>query len=198
MLTYAIIGSGKMGTALARHLTRAGIGCSIANTRGPDSLQSLVKELGETVVANSLEAALEADVVLLAIPFHTVEAFAKRRNDWSGKTIVDGTNAYDVTPEYLGGRLSSDIVAGAFRGASVVKAFNYLPSDIFALNPTANGGNRVMFAAGNHDEANAIVVALAKRLGFAPILLGRIDEGGRPLNVFGPLLLHNVVEFPAK
>jgi predicted dinucleotide-binding enzyme len=195
--TYAIIGSGNIGSDLARHLARAGIAFSIANKRGPDSLQPLVNELGDTVAAQSLEAAVDADIVFLAIPFSTVESFAKIRDDWSGKIIIDATNAYGVTPEYLAGRLSSDIVAGAFRGASVVKAFNYVGSKVLARNPAEHGGHRVMFIAGNHDEANATVAALAKRFGFAPIVLGRIDGGGQVLNLGGPLLLHNLIEFPS-
>jgi 8-hydroxy-5-deazaflavin:NADPH oxidoreductase len=193
-VTYAIIGSGNIGSALARQLTRVGIAYSIANKHGPDSLRPLVEELGGTIVAKSLEAAVDANVVLLAIPFGTVETFAQIRDDWSGKIVIDATNAYGAPPEYLAGRLSSDIVAAAFRGASVVKAFNYLPARVLARNPTEHGGRRVMFIAGNHDEANATVVALAEQLGFAPIVLGRIDEGGRLLNVSGPLLLHNLVE----
>lgn len=200
--TYAIIGSGNIGSALARILTRAGIALSIANKRGPASLRPLVEDFGDTVVAKNLEAAVDADIVFLAIPFASVEAFAQTRNDWSGKIIIDATNAYGVTPEYLAGRLSSDIVVGAFRGATVVKAFNYLPARVLAANPAQDGGRRVMFVAGNDDDANATVVALAERLGFAPILLGRIDKGGALLNLAAPLtdptslLLHNFVEFP--
>ncbi len=194
--TYAIIGSGNIGSALARILTRAGIALSIATKSGPASLRPIVEELGDTVVAKSLEAAVDADIVFLAIPFATVEAFGKIRNDWSGKIIIDATNAYGVTPEYLAGRLSSDIVIGAFPGATVVKAFNYLPARVLARDPSQDGGRRVMFVAGNDDGANATVVAVAERLGFAPILLGRIGEGGALLNLAAPLLLHNLVEFP--
>lgn len=194
--TYAIIGSGHNGTAIARAFTRAGIACSIANPRGPESLRPLVEELGELLVAKSVEDALEADVVFLAIPFVAVETFAQIRDDWSTKTVVDATNAHGVTPEYLAGRLSTDIVAAAFRGASVVKAFNYLPARVLARDPYQNGGRRVMFIAGNEDESNAMVAALAERLGFAPIPLGRIDEVGRLSHIPGPLVLHNLVEYP--
>ena len=194
--TYAIIGAGNNGTALARTFARAAIACSIANSRGPDSLRPLVDELGDTIVAKSLEAALDADIVVLAIPFAAVEDFAQIPYDWSGKIVIDATNAHGVTVEYMAGRLSSDIVADVLSGALVVKAFNYLPAYVLARDPSQNGGHRVMFIAGNHEEANATVVALAERLGFAPILLGRIDEGGRLVHIPGPLVLHNLVEYP--
>ncbi|MDB5516418.1 MAG: putative oxidoreductase [Tardiphaga sp.] len=57
---------------------------------------------------------------------------------------------------------------------------------------------RVVFVASNDDRASATVKALAEQLGFSPILLGRIDEGGRLLHVPGPLVLHNLVEHPLK
>jgi predicted dinucleotide-binding enzyme len=142
--TYATIGTGNMGTALAQLFNRAGIACSIANTRGPNSIRPLVEELGDTIVAQSLEAALDADIVFLRIPFVAVETFARMRDDWSGKIVIDATNAHGVTPELLAGRLSSDIVAGALRGASVVKAFNQLPARVLARDPSEDGGRRVV------------------------------------------------------
>jgi predicted dinucleotide-binding enzyme len=195
-MTYTIIGTGNVGTALARVFTRAGIDVSIANTRGPETIRPLVAELGDTVTARTLEDALDADIVFLAIPFVAVEAFARLRDDWSGTLVVDATNAYGVPPEVLAGRLSSDIVAGALRGASVVKAFNHLPARVLARDPAQDGGRRVVFVASNDAAASATVKALAEQLGFAPILLGRIDEGGRLLHIPGPLVLHNLVELP--
>jgi predicted dinucleotide-binding enzyme len=194
--TYSIIGAGHNGTALARAFARAEIACSVANSRGPDSLRPLVDKLGGTIVAKSVEAALGADIVVLAIPFAAVEDFAKIPHDWSGKIVIDAMNAHGVTAEYMAGRLSSDIVAEVLSGALVVKAFNYLPAYVLAEDPSFDGGRRVMFIAGNHDAPNAKVVALTERLGFAPILLGRIGEGGRLVHIPGPLVLHNLVEYP--
>ena len=187
-----------VSTALARLFSRAGIEVSIANTRGPETIQPLVKELGATVKARTLEDALEADIVFLAIPFVAVETFARIRNDWSGKIVIDATNAHGVSPEVLAGRLSSDIVAKAVPGAAVVKAFNQLPAGVLARDPSQDGGRRVVFVAGNDDKASATVKALAEQLGFSPILVGRIDEGGRLLHIPGPLVLHNLVEHPLK
>jgi predicted dinucleotide-binding enzyme len=197
-MTYAIIGTGNVGTALARLFSRAGIEVAIANTRGPETIQPLVKELGSTVKARTLEDALEADIVFLAIPFVAVEKFARIRRDWSGKIVIDATNAYGVSPEVLAGRLSSDIVARALPGAAVVKAFNQLPAGVLARDPSQDGGRRVVFVASNDDTASATVKALAEQLGFSPILLGRIDEGGRLMHIPGPLVLHNLVEHPLK
>jgi predicted dinucleotide-binding enzyme len=195
-MNYAIIGTGKVGSALARLFTRAGIAVSIANTRGPETIRALVEELGHTVTAKTVEEALHADVVFLAIPFVAVEAFARIRNDWTGKIVIDATNAYGVSPEVMAGRLSSDIIAKAVHGASVVKAFNQLPAGVLARDPVQDGGRRVVFVSSNDDEAAATIKTLAKQLGFSSIFVGRIDEGGRLLHIPGPLVLHNLVEYP--
>jgi predicted dinucleotide-binding enzyme len=197
-MNYAIIGSGKVGSALAHLFTRAGIAVSIANTRGPEAIRPLVETLGDTVTAATVEDALDADVIFLAIPFVAVEAFARVRADWTGKIVVDATNAYGVSPEVMAGRLSSDIVARAVPGASVVKAFNQLPAGVLARDPARDGGRRVVFVSSNEDEASATVKGLVEHLGFSPILVGRIDEGGRLLHIPGPLVLHNLVEHPLK
>jgi predicted dinucleotide-binding enzyme len=110
-MKYAIIGAGNVGTALARQFSRAGITVSIANTRGPETIAALITELGDTVTAVTIETAITADIIVLAIPFMAVEIFARTRDKWTGKIIVDCTNAYGATPEFLAGRLSSDIVA---------------------------------------------------------------------------------------
>ncbi|MBW8815853.1 MAG: NADPH-dependent F420 reductase [Caulobacterales bacterium] len=197
-MTYAIIGTGNVGTALARQFARAGIDVAIANRQGPDSIQPLVDELGAHVTATTLQAALDADVILLAIPFVAVEELAKTRADWAGKIVIDATNAYGVSPQVMAGRLSSDIVAKAVSGANVVKTFNQLPAALLARDPAQDGGRRVIFVAGNDETATTSVKDLASRLGFSAIVVGRIDEGGRLLHIPGPLVLHNLVEFPLK
>ncbi len=197
-MTYAIIGTGKVGTALARQFGRAGIKVSIANKRGPGTIQPFVNELGVAVRAATIDEALAADVLFLAIPFVAVQDFARLRNDWTGKIVVDATNAYGVSPDFMAGRLSSEIVAKALPGATVVKAFNQLPAALLASNSTQDGGRRVVFIASNDNQAGETVKTLAEQLGFSPILLGRIDEGGRLLHIPGPLVLHNLVEHPLK
>jgi hypothetical protein len=197
-MNYAIIGSGKVGTALARQFARAEIPVVIANSRGPASIQPLAQELGGSTRPGAIGAALEADVIFLAIPFVAVSDLARQRADWAGKVVIDATNAYGVSPEVLAGRLSSDIVASELPGASVVKAFNQLPAAALARDPRQEGGRRVVFLASNDEKASAEVKALAERLQFSPISLGRIDEGGRLLHIQGPLVLHNLVEYPFK
>ena len=117
-------------------------------------------------------------------------------SDWRGRIVVDATNAVDLpsfTPTDLGGRLSSEIVAQAVPGARVVKAFNTLMAAVLAGNPAEAGGRRVIFMSSEDADANAAVSALCERLGFYPINLGRISEGGRLQQFGGPLSAQNLV-----
>lgn len=195
-MSYAIVGAGNIGSALARQFARRGIDVSITNKRGPQSLSPLVKELGKYVTAATFADALKADVVFLAIPFPAVPDLATAGIDWNEKVVIDVTNAFGVPSETLAGRTSSEVVASLLPDAAVVKAFNHLPARVLALDPAQNGGKRVVFVSSNDEQASKTVEHLAQQLGFAPVALGRIDEGGRALNIVpGGLLLHNLVEY---
>jgi len=193
-MSYSIIGSGNVGTALARQFARSGIAVGIANTRGPDSIATLTAELGDKVTAMTLQDALKADVVILAVPFRAHQAIAGAATDWTGKIVIDAMNAYGVTPEELKGLASSDVVASAFPGAKVVKTLNQLPAKLLAMNPAENGGRRVMFVSGNDEAASASIAKLVEELGFASIALGKINEGGALLGMSGPLILQNLIK----
>jgi predicted dinucleotide-binding enzyme len=196
-MNYAIIGSGKIGSALARHFAGNGIPVALANTRGPDSLTALVRELGNAVVPKDLPGALEADCVVLAVPFGALRSVATALPDWKGKIVIDAMNAFGVPLAELGNSPSSARVARALPGAKVVKAFNHLPAAILAAEPTDKGGRRVVFVSGDDPDATATVLSLAEQLGFAPIDLGKIGEGGALIDVrgsrLGSLLLQDLV-----
>lgn len=193
-MTYAIIGSGNVGQALAHRFARSGISVSIANTRGPDSISDLAKKLGPAVTAVHLQDALNADVVIFAVPFAAHAAIAKAIASWEGKTVIDAMNFREPSLAPLEGLQSSDFVAQSLPGAKVVKTFNQLPAALLASDPAESGGRRVMFVAGNHDEANSEVANLVSSLGFAPVVLGKISEGGSLLRFRGPLVLQNLIK----
>jgi 8-hydroxy-5-deazaflavin:NADPH oxidoreductase len=184
-MKYAIIGSGKIGTALARTFARKNIEVAIANSRGPETLAPLTEELGPSVVPQSLQDAYEAEMIFLAVPFPAHKNVAKQFEQWNGKIVVDLTNAFHVAPEELGGLLSSEVVSEAFVGARLVKAFNHLPAAQLGTNPSVEGQRQTVFVSSNDTHASAVVAAVATQLGFAPIELGRLDKGGAPLHVLG-------------
>lgn len=193
-MNYSIIGSGHVGKALAQRFARSGVPVTIANTRGPESLAALALELGPAVIAGSLQDALAADIIILAVPFAAHQAVARYSADWRGKIVIDAMNFREPSLAPLGGLQSSDFVAQSLPGAKVVKTFNQLPAALLASEPEGRGGRRVMFVAGNHDDANSEVASLVGSLGFAAITLGRVDEGGNLLRFRGPLVLHNFIK----
>ncbi len=196
--SYSIVGSGNIGTALAQLFARTGIEVTIANTRGPETLRELTDELGTAVHAGSIADAVGCDIIFLAIPFHTVEAFGRTLPDWTTKIIVDATNSF-WTPnaeELLQGRLSSEYVAEQFPGASVVKAFNQLPSGVLSNPVPPEHGKRVVFISSNDQSASTILKQLTIDLGFAPIEIGRLDEGGRLIQAQNALVLRPLIEQP--
>ncbi|AWK84949.1 NADPH-dependent F420 reductase [Azospirillum thermophilum] len=195
MTTYAILGSGAIGAAVAGQFARKGIEVLIANSRGPETLADLAHDLGPGVVPATLRDALAADIVILAVPYDAVRDAVHEAPAWNGRIVVDATNAIDFpafTPRDLGGRPSTHIVAEAVPGARVVKAFNTLPAAVLAKDPQENG-RRVLFLSGDDEGATAEVAGLIERLGFAPIPLGRIAEGGRLQQFGGALMVHSLI-----
>jgi predicted dinucleotide-binding enzyme len=197
-MKYAIIGSGKIGTAIARTFAHKNIEVAIANSRGPATLASLAKELGPSVLPQSVQDASRAEIIFLAVPFSAHKDVAKQFKQWNGKIVVDLTNAFHVAPEELGGLLSSEVVSNAFVGARLVKAFNHLPAAQLGTNPSLEGQRQAVFVSSNDADASATVAAVATQLGFAPVELGRLDKGGTPLHVLGRqpggLLSQNLVK----
>jgi 8-hydroxy-5-deazaflavin:NADPH oxidoreductase len=178
-MSYSIIGSGSVGAAIASQFARSGITVGIANTRGPDSIAAMASALGDKIVPLSLKEALEADVIILAVPFRAHRDVAQASANWKGKVVVDATNAYGVPLSELDNLPSSAIVAKAFRDASLVKAFNHLPAKVLAENPVSAGGRRVLFLSGDDEAAIATVATLVERLGYSAVSLGKIAEGGQ-------------------
>jgi predicted dinucleotide-binding enzyme len=109
------------------------------------------------------------------------------------------TNAYGVAPEKLGGLPSAQVVAQAFTDGKLVKGFNHLVAGVLEQDPAVQGGRRVVFLASDDDGAAAEIAALAENLGFAPIKLGGLSEGGRLVqasgNSWGQLIFKDLVKF---
>lgn len=197
--SYAIIGFGKIGQALARAFARNGIKVSVATTRAPESFTSDAAAIGPGVISTSLAEAVKADVLFLAVRFESHPDVAKALPNWQGKTIVDMTNAYGVPPEQMGGFPSARFVAQSFTGGKLVKGFNHLGAAILGQDPAVHGGKRVVFLASDDDGATADIAALAENLGFAPVKLGGLSEGGLLVqaqgNTWGKLIFQDLVKF---
>jgi 8-hydroxy-5-deazaflavin:NADPH oxidoreductase len=197
--SYAIIGFGKIGQALAKAFARNGIEVSVATTRDPESFASAAAAIGPGIIPTTLAEAVKADVIFLAVHFASHPDVAKALPTWQGKTIVDVTNAYGVPPEQLGGQPSARFVAQAFTGGKLVKGFNHLVAAVLGQDPAVHGGRRVVFLASDDDGAAAEIGSLAEKLGFSPVKLGGLSEGGLLVqargNSWGQLIFKDLVKF---
>jgi len=196
---YAIIGFGKIGQALANAFARKGIAVSVATTRNPERFSSTAAAIGPGIIPTTLEEALKADVIFLAVRFESHPGVAKALPTWQGKIIVDVTNAYGVPLEQLGGQPSARVVAKVFSGGKLVKGFNHLGAAILEQDPAVHGGRRVVYLASDDDSAAAEIGELAKNLGFSPIQLGGLSEGGLLVqahgNSWGKLIFQDLIKF---
>ncbi len=188
--SVGIIGAGRLGQAMAQTALRAGRRVVIANSRGPESLTSVVSALGEEVSAGTADEAAAAGIVVIAVPWDRVPEAVQGLN-WSSQVVIDATN--DWPADDLNGRTSSELVAELVAGERVVKAANTLDADVLGSDPHEAGGQRVIFVSGDAADAKAEVVALFQDAGFATIDLGDLATGGAMQQIHHPLAGVNLI-----
>ncbi|MGB3392709.1 MAG: NAD(P)-binding domain-containing protein [Stenotrophomonas sp.] len=197
-MNYAIIGFGRIGHALARAFARNGIEVSVATTRTPESFASDAAAIGPEVIPATLTEAVKADIIFLAVRFESHPEVAKTLSDWKGKILVDAMNSLAPLEE-LDGLPSSAFVAKAFTGARLVKGFNHLLAAVLDQDPAVHGGRRAVFLASDDAAAAAEIGTLAENLGFAPVQLGGLSEGGLLVHArgksWGHLIFKDLVKF---
>jgi predicted dinucleotide-binding enzyme len=198
-MSYAIIGFGKIGHALAKKFASNGIEVSVATTHDPKSFAADAAAIGPEITPQTLAEAVKADTIFLAVRYEAHPDVAKALPSWQGKTIVDVTNAYGTPPEELVENSSAKTVAKAFTGAKLVKGFNHLVAAVLDQDPAVHGGKRVVFLTSDDEGAADEIGALAEKLGFAPIKLGALTEGGLLVqargNIWGHLIFKDLVKF---
>jgi 8-hydroxy-5-deazaflavin:NADPH oxidoreductase len=195
-MSIGIIGAGALGSSVARLLASSGISANIANSRGPESLASLVGELGPSIKAGTVREAASADIVLVAVRWVDLGKALGDLPAWNNRVVVDATNpvefldpnspeakdpsnplaAYGIKAIDLGGKHSSEVFRAFVPGARVVKAFNHL--DANALREPASGGQRVLFYSGDDATAKTEVRGIIEKTGNFPVDLGALDVGG--------------------
>ena len=185
MATLGIIGSGNIGTAIARLAVAGGIPVVIANSRGPESLAELIAELGPLATAGTVEqAAATGDVVVLSVPLTAHTALPASLLD--GKTVLDTSNYYPFrdgrVPQLDDEQLTtSEFVQQHFQGARLVKAFNnILAHHIPQLaRPSGAPDRTALPVAGNDAEAKDEATSLIDRLGFDSVDAGPLAQSWR-------------------
>ena len=188
-----IIGAGRLGQAMARTALRAGRPVVIANSRGPESLASVVSALGDGASAGTVADAAASGIVVIAVPWASVPK-ALEGLRWNGQTVIDATNDFD--PSDLDGRTSSEVVADLVGDAPVVKAANTLAAGVLGADPHEAGGQRVLFLSGDDRDAKAEVSALFQDAGFFTIDLGDLITGGEMQQIGAPLAGANLIRLP--
>jgi predicted dinucleotide-binding enzyme len=189
-MNVGIIGAGRLGQAMARTALRAGHSVLFANSRGPESLASVVSALGEGASAGTMDEAASAGIVVIAVPWDRVPEAVQGLN-WNGQVVIDATN--DWAADDLQGTTSSELVADLVAGARLVKAANTLGAEVLGSDPHEAGGQRVIFISGDDVDAKAAVVALFQDAGFAAIDLGDLATGGAMQQIHHPLAGVNLI-----
>ncbi|MFB0627805.1 NADPH-dependent F420 reductase [Streptomyces sp. AB3(2024)] len=198
-----VIGTGRIGSTLARILVAAGHQVVLANARGPRSLAPLLAELGPAAAAGRpVEAAGQADLLVLMVPFTTVRGLLPP-HVVQDKVLVDATNAFNGPGGAAdpAGRGSSELVAEWYPGARIVKSLNTMYFETLAVAGTAPGrqpSERLAhFTAGDDVKAKEIVAGIITDLGFVPVDTGPLHSGGILQQPGGPLYNRSLTEAQA-
>jgi 8-hydroxy-5-deazaflavin:NADPH oxidoreductase len=194
MKKIGIIGSGNIGGTAAKLFAKAGYEVAISNSRGPESLTSLVNSIGSNVKATTIDDAIKfGDVILLALPWRKRQELLPLSELFTGKIVIDATNPYSENFEVLdlGNDTSSEEIAKQISSNSrLVKAFNTIHYEDLRTkgNPQIPIEDRfVIYVAGDDSEAKSIVSKLIEDIGFASVDTGSLKNGGRKQQPGSPI-----------
>jgi hypothetical protein len=197
-MKIGIIGAGQIGKALAKKLIKAGHPVILSNSRGIESLQPLVEELGTLAIAGTNEDACDAEVVILAVVWwHIPDVLNKLKKQLKGKIVVDVSNYFPKDGNFL--KLEKPtglIVAELIPDSKIVKAFNHLYGKWIDADPKVGNGKRVSFISGDHPSANETIGKIITALGFEVVDLGNLEQAGRITDVGTALSGLNLVSYP--
>jgi len=194
-MTTAIIGTGGLGSVIARRLAAGGETLRLASA-DHESARKLAAQIGHAAVAatSNRDALLGADTVVLALRFTAVKGVIDEIvAPLAGKLVVVpsnpvSTDAHGNVVRVLPERQSSGkVVAGWLpAGARLAMAFGTLPADLFVSASNRSPERAVLFYATADDRAGEEVERLIRTAGFEPVKAGGIEQSGR-LEVGGDL-----------
>jgi predicted dinucleotide-binding enzyme len=186
-MKIGIIGAGKIGGTLGEKLAAEGNSIGLANAHGPRSLEGRARRLGDSVYPMSVDqAARHGDLVIVAIPFGAYATMP--REPLRGKIVVDAENYYPERdghfPELDDDRTtSSELLQAHLPESHVVKAFNAVRWTTLATESRPRGASDRLAVplAGDDADAKYVVSTLILRIGFDPIDVGDLAQGGRKI-----------------
>ena len=185
MTTIGLIGAGKIGSQLARLAVKNGYDVVISNSRGPDTLADLVKELGPKARAGTPnEAATAGDIVVVTVPLKNYRSVPVE--PLAGKVVIDTNNYYPQRdgqiPELDSeSTTTAELLQAHLPRAKVVKAFNHIYAAELTLHGLPHGtpNRRALVIAGDDATAKATVTQLLDTFGFDTVDAGPLKEGWR-------------------
>ena len=185
MTTIGFIGSGNIGSTLARLAIDAGHDVVLSNSRGPETLADLVGKLGPSArAATADEAAAAGDVVVVTIPLKAYAAVPVE--PLAGKVVIDTNNYYpdrdgEIAELEAETTTTSELLQQHLPASHVVKAFNHIYYEHLASQgqPAGTPGRRALAVAGDDAEAKKTVGGLIDEFGYDVVDVGPLAEGWR-------------------
>jgi predicted dinucleotide-binding enzyme len=203
-MSTAVIGTGGIGSAIARQLASGGENLRLSSA-DPESARMLAAEIGRAAVvaADNRDALLGADAVILALRFSVLKGVTDEIADpLTDKLVVVPSNPFgidaqgNVTRLLPKGQSSGEVVAGWLpAGARLAMAFGTMSADLFESSSNRSPEPAVLFYATDDDRAGDEVERLIRMASFEPMKIGGIEQSGR-LEVDGDL--HDRIVGPAE
>jgi hypothetical protein len=185
-MKIGIIGAGTVGTILAKSMALAGHEVYIANSRDPETLAEVFRDIENIHPVWKAELKAKSEVLVLAVRWKDTRKVLEDLGALNGRILIDVTNNVDENFDLidLGGRSSSEVIQELAPSARVVKAFNTFKISKYLDD---RGKGIVSFLAGNDEKALNAVSELISSMGFVPYITGTLSFGGRLMNVKGRL-----------
>jgi predicted dinucleotide-binding enzyme len=183
--TIGLIGAGHIGSQLARLAVQHGYDVVVSNSRGPDTLKDLVRELGPLARAGTpAQAASAGDIVVVTIPLKNVGDVPVA--PLAGKIVIDTNNYYPERDGHIAEldneeTTTAELLQRHLPASKVVKAFNHLYAATLTTDgqPAGTPNRRALAIAGNDSDAKSVVGQLIDRFGFDVVDLGPLSESWR-------------------
>ena len=185
MATIGFIGAGKIGSQLARLSVASGYDVVLSNTRGPETLTALVKELGPRArAATARDAAQAGEIVVVTIPLKSYRSVPVE--PLVGKIVIDTNNYYPQRDGHIAeldneSTTTAELLQAHLPKSKVVKAFNHIYASQLTTDgqPRGSANRRALVIAGDDADAKGTVARLIDQFGFDVVDAGPLAQGWR-------------------